>query len=410
MAVSVATVPASGKIDYPGMLERFYEPDSVTGAACVPLGTNVSNLNFIPLKGADIVEQFLFEYTFTGAFNGYTGTMNVSPWFPYNIVGNLAVPYQTGNLKIGSMDGHQWWLAGLLRGNNKPSQIRPFLDQAAIQTTGYTPETNQVSANNYSPAASTSKTYLFDLSVAPALYLDNFYDLVNIGQNKSSMANWQGVYVSPFLMSSTGRNSIPNTLLNPLFGSTLDNSPFVQSGSLSTAATWTDAGSQVSIKRMGWRQPSSPDAMPPLFNWAHQWYTTRYPLTNSVVQLPLPAEGQLLCIVARMFDPTLSSGRGDAITTANLTQAQVQYGSGIAKFNDTPRDNQRRLFAQHGILPTKGVLVWDMYADTRSNIDAINTYNTAAPQVILNFGSNTPGAGSYVDLSLEYLTLVNAGM
>jgi hypothetical protein len=55
---------------------------------------------------------------------------------------------------------------------------------------------------------------------------------------------------------------------------------------------------------------------------------------------------------------------------------------------------------------TEGLAIWDMYADTRTNLHGINTYNTASPLISLDFGSYVPPAGSYVDVMMEFLTLI----
>jgi hypothetical protein len=399
-AITVAGGPFT---DYPGALEGFSEPDTNDGVAAVPLANTVATLNLVALTGADMIRDFDVFFRFKGTLNAYSGTLSLSPRFPYNIVQNLGIPYQSGSLKLINADGHLNYFIQTIRPSNTP-EYPTYIQQRPVLQTAYGPEANLVSSPTYAAPASGAVTYDFNFKVVPALFHRYFYDL----DAKGNLLQYENVYVSPFLMSSTGRNSIPTVTLNPLFGATLDTSPFVQTGVLTTPPTWTDTGSLVWFRRNGWRQPASPAQMPPLFNWAHQWYTSRFNLPSSRVRIPLPTEGQLLCIVVRMWDPTLNAGAGGPIPIGNLTNAQVTYGSGIPKVNDTAQAHEDRNLRIFGWLPPAGMLCWDWYTESgRTNRDAINTYNTASPQIRLDFGNFTPGAGSYADLALEYLTLVS---
>lgn len=386
-------------LEYPGSLERFEEPDTNDMVPSVPLGANPTNVSLVNLTGSDMLEAIQVFFTFKGSFNAFTGTLTQSPFFPYNIIQTLRVPYQSGSLTMGSTDGHLWEVTNWLRTNNSEYDAVQYIQQKEVLATAYTPQANLVSSPSYAqPVASAAVQYDFNFDVYPALYFERFYDLSNGGQ----MLRFDQTYVSPFLMSSTGRNVIPVVTLNPLFGTSGDLSPFVVGGAQTTPATWTDSGSQLRFKRRGWRQPINAALMPPLFNWAHQWFTQRNQLGTSRIQIPIPVEGQLLAIVLRMWD----NGAHAPIPLGNLNNLKLTYGSGLNKFYDRPQDHQDRFFRQHGMRLTEGLAIWDMYADTKTNLHGINTYNTASPLITLDFGSFTPPAGSYVDVALEFLTLI----
>jgi hypothetical protein len=386
-------------LEYPGSLERFDEPDTNDLVPAVPLGANPVNVSLVSLTGADMLEDIQVYFTLKGTLNGFTGTLTQSPWFPYNSIQTLRVPYQSGSLVMGSTDGHMWIITNWLRTNNQEYDASQYIQQKEQLATAYSPQANLVSSAAYAnPVASASVQYDFNFHVYPALYFERFYDMSQQGQ----MLRFDQTYVSPFLMSSTGRNVIPVITLNPLFGTSGDLSPFVAGGSQTTPATWTDTGSQVRFKRRGWRQPVNAALMPPLFNWAHQWFTQRNQLGTSRVQIPIPVEGQLLAVVLRMWD----NGAHAPIPLGNLNNLKLTYGSGLNKFYDRPQDHQDRFFRQHGMRLTEGLAIWDMYADTKTNLHGINTYNTASPLITLDFGSFTPPAGSYVDVGLEFLTLI----
>jgi len=386
-------------LEYPGSLERFEEPDTNSPVPAVPLGTNPVSVSLVALTGSDMLEDIEIYANFRSTLNAFTGTLTTSPWFPYNFFQTLRVPYQSGSLTMGSMDGHLWWLTNVLRNNNNPNTKSPYIQQIPALSTGYSVAPNIVSSNAYTnPVASATPSYFFNIHVYPALYFERFYDLSQDGK----MLRFDQTWVSPFLMSSTGRNVIPVITLNPAFGTSGDLAPLVVGGSQTTPATWTDSGSTVSFKRRGWRQPVNAALMPPLFNWAHQWFVQRNQLGTSRVQIPIPVEGQLLCIILRMFDNSTKL----PIPITNLNNLRVTYGSGLNKFYDTPIDHQDRIFRQHGLRLTDGLAIWDMYVDTMSNLHGINTYNTASPLISLDFGAYVPPAGSYVDVCMEFLTLI----
>jgi hypothetical protein len=400
-AITVAGGPFT---DAPGLLERFSEPDTNDGVSAAPLTSNITTVNLIPLTGADMVETIDVFFQLRGTWNAFTGALAEGPYFPYNLVQNLGVPYQSGSLKLASTDGHMHWLYQLLRGANAPDQAN-YVQQQPLQTTAYSPMQYLVSSSTYAPPVAGQPYALnFNFRVSAARFFRFFYD----ADAKGNLLQYENTFVSPFLMSSTGRNSIPTLTLNPMVGSAADNGLFTHSGANTTAPVWTDTGSLVFFRRNGWRQPANAASMPPLYNWALQLYSTRFSLDSSRVRLPMPTEGQLMAMVVRMFDPTLNGGLGAPIPIANLNQGIVSFGSGISKYNDTPQSMQDRLVRTHGWLPTEGVLIWDSYKDSgRTNRDVINTYNTASPLIRLDFGAYTPGPGSYADVGLEYLTLVS---
>lgn len=386
-------------LEYPGSLERFEEPDTNDMVPAVPRPSNPVNVSLVALTGADMLEDIQVYFTVRGALNAFTGTLTQSPWFPYNIVQTLRLPYQSGSLVMGSMDGGLWAFTQWLRGNNQEYQANEYIQQKEVIATAYSPASNLVSSPTYAqPVASATVQYDFNFHVFPAMYFERFYDLSQDGK----MLRFDQTYVSPFLMSSTGRNVIPVITLNPLFGTSGDLAPFVAAGAQTTPATWTDSGSQVRFKRRGWRQPVNAALMPPLFNWAHQWFVQRNNLGTSRVSIPIPVEGQCLCVALRMWD----NGLHAPIPLETLNNLKITYGSGLNKFYDRPQDHQDRFLRQHNMRLTSGFACWDMYCDTRTNLHGINTYNTASPVITLDFGSFMPPAGSYVDVMIEFLTLI----
>jgi len=384
-------------------LERFAEVDNANGIGAVPLISNSANVVVPQLNNTDILTDLEFYFQFKGSTNAYTGTGNLSPYFPYLFVQNIKVPYQSNSVSAVNMDGHLAWIISVLRGDNRKHMVNSLLgDQKPALTTGYSPSAQQWSSGGYTLAPSTAETYGFRLRIPTALYFSRFYDTDNQGK----LGAIDDVYVSPLFMQSIGRSITPVVTLNPVNSTRYDRSPIVQTGSLTTPITWTDTGSTLTVRRNGFRQPGAGSALPPAFNWAYNWTVDQVNIGSSKVSYTFPLQGQLLCVVVKMFDPTLNAGAGGVIPLANLSSAVLSYGAGIAKYQDVPGSLQDRMIDQQGVILTEGVFLWDMYDDTRSNLDAINTYTTASVKLSLDFGGNTPGAGSYLLVASEWLTQV----
>lgn len=395
-------------------LETFKAiPDSNLGVAAVPTAGNTKQVTGqSPLLNVDLVAALDFYFQMKYTTNAYGGTANLSPFFPYNHIGQLQVPYQSGNLKVFDGDGHAAWLMNWLRPAqgivDKYSVDSLLGDQKPVLTSGYSAmSTTGVSSGSYTVAPSTAEVYKFNLRVPFGLWFDTYYDY----QADGKIVPYNEVFVSPLIMSSTGRAITPVIKLNPLNGNTVDLAPFAQTGGGTAFAASTDQGSAFDTRRTGWRSPGQGQPLPRFFNWAYTVQVARYNLNNATPSIVLPPSGQLLSCMVRMFDPTLTSIAstvGNVIPVSNLSEAILQYGSGIAKYDDDAPTHVRRIEQQKGSIPTEGVLVWDMFGPSRSNCpgEVINTLNTAGVNVKLNFGANTPGAGSYADVITEQLVLV----
>ena len=96
-------------------LEKMDVKDSIDLQAAVPKTSTQVPVNLGQLLNVDMLEGLDFVFDFTGTLNAYTGTGNQSDRFPYDFVNKLTVPYQSSALKVGELDGHQWWLVNNLR-------------------------------------------------------------------------------------------------------------------------------------------------------------------------------------------------------------------------------------------------------------------------------------------------------
>jgi hypothetical protein len=132
---------------------------------------------------------------------------------------------------------------------------------------------------------------------------------------------------------------------------------------------------------------------------------------RSIVDIPLQAvaqPGQILLVYVRMWDPAANGGLGAPININVVTRCQLQYGSGLLRFDDTPKQAQRRIMSQHGLLLPVGVIAWDLGTDQYgrvSNAGALNTLTTAGVNIHLEFTA-AQSASSYVVVGTELLVIV----
>jgi hypothetical protein len=208
-------------------------------------------------------------------------------------------------------------------------------------------------------------------------------------------------------MASTARSVQPDFKFNPGFAATLDQGPFFQQ----TAGNSTFAAATAT---MGWRRvgvygANRPEYMPVVYNWQLVRQVKNNGLAG-VTQKDLPIQfwGQILLIFLRFFDPAIANGGGPIDLAANISKAQLQYGSGLLRFDDTARSAQRRIIKHHGIMPPPGIIAWDLAIDDQgrlTNRRALNTLTTAGVNVHLEFVAAL-SASAYVVLGAEYLAYV----
>ena len=101
---------------------------------------------------------------------------------------------------------------------------------------------------------------------------------------------------------------------------------------------------------------------------------------------------------------------GGYYNVANITKAQLLYGSNLPRFDDSMATLQDRFVEQHGFLPPQGTVVWDLaatgYNDNLSNARALNTLTNANTHVHLEM-SPAPGASTYAEVGVELLVPVS---
>lgn len=334
----------------------------------------------------------------------------LSPYFPYNFLGPIALNMQNQFDTVSYFNGFDAILFDALRPQKQQAFTQNFGDQGLAQGYDtYSPGTSQVSAPNAgtNPAAFVynSNPIFFDIDLLPGIQFDLYYDLAENGMLMSDSAQGLRTFVGPQMMAGTNRIIQPRVTFNAAGSLTAaDTSPVTYT----TLPTTYTASATLNFRRKITYQPQSSKDAPLLWNWQYSRQCVRGAIgAQNQVVIPLPLVGQILMFYIRMWNPS-SGSFGAPIPLANVTECDVQVGSGLFKYQDTPEDMQSRLFRQHGLQLPDGILAWDMATldDGRiSNKDAINTLTTSGCQVTITF-TGAQAASSYYVLGYEALRYV----
>jgi hypothetical protein len=404
MSASAPSSPApSSLFNLPGISRTIENKENNDGITTVPLqASQVTATGYVPMKQTDVIQSWELQLTYAQTLTPGTGTITVGAYFPWSVVG-------PGNLNMQNQFNTLQWAHGydvLLW-----QMIRPLRHQTNVRTQGYaTPQTslyNQQAALVTSLAAYTTATTSMKLryEMPVGQWFDVFYPLAGDG---TIVGPGLRAFASPQYMAGTSRIIQPNIAFFPAFGTTGDLGPYTATG----VATATALLATQNWKRRGWYQPLGAADSPPVFNWQYTRRSSQVSLAGvSTKTIPIPINGQILSIAYRFYDPSAAAGVGAPIALSALTEVDLNYGSGLFKYQDYPVDSQARLIQQHSFLPAEGIIVHDMAvdeADRITNKDCLNTMNTSGVQAQVN-ASSPFSATAYVQVLVEALTYVEAG-
>lgn len=358
-------------------------------------------------KQTDVVFFWEFEFSWTNTVTNGTSTVTTSPYFPFSIIGesNLKIQnmYSTWH-PLNGIDAYIWQLIRPMR----PYQDYPVMADAnpanAAAGDRLANQTGAVQANLNGALGITSATaaITFTLEVPASVQFDIYYDLSVDGQ---VLAAPHRAIVSPQYMAGSSRVILPQILVNPTSSPTIDNAPYNVG-----AGTGTAVGSlSLLTRRVGVYSNNDPSTLPVVYNWQYLREASVQSLAGVARKdLVVPEYGQILSLFVRLFDPAANGGLGQAVALSAVTKCQVQFGSGLLRFDDTPKSMQRRFLKQHGVLLPEGVMVWDMATDEfgrTTNAECLNTLTTAGVLVHLEF-TGAQSASAYAVLGIEALTFV----
>lgn len=370
-------------------------------ATTLATGSQATALFPSNFKQTDIVYAWRMLVSINQTYTAGGGTFTLSPYFPYNFLAVLALNLQNQFDTISYLNGIDAAIFQMIRPQKQESWIANAIDQNSFSN-AYSSQGNIITSSSYTTA---STTVTFDIDLLPGFQFDLYYDLEENGMLLNTKAQGIRTFVGPQMMAGTNRIVQPRVIFNQGLSTTAaDISPVTVTG-----GTPTFSGSAtLNFRRKVSYQPQSSKDAPLLWNWQYSRQTVRGSLSGlSQVTIPLPLVGQILAFYVRMWDP--SSGTvGAPIPLANITECDVQIGSGLFRYQDTPEDMQSRFLRQHGLILPAGVLCWDMATDDfgrLTNAYAINTLTTSGCQVVITF-TGTQSSTAYYVLGYEALRYV----
>jgi hypothetical protein len=409
-----ATAPASSGptpgsfFGVPGLTQWTDQAEANSGAVVALSQTAQTPWNTaVPFKQTDVVFWWDFGFSWTNTATAGAGqTITTSQYFPYNVISESALSIQNMYNSVHCLSGVDlaiWQLIRPMRSNTDEYNYLGANPSALWAGATAALEANQVSGNAQSSA---STAINFSLEFPVSLELDFYFDILKDGTLNGQPHR---AIVSPQYMAGSARILAPSLKFAAGFSANTDQGPFTTTTATSptTDTPSTYAGSiTLDIIRHGVYGSNNVALMPVVYNWQYIRDAKNYGIAGkTVVDIPIPTYGQILSIFVRMYDPTA----GAAIDLTALTKAQLQYGSGLLRFDDTPMRNQRRWFKQHGCRLPVGIIVWDMGLDDYgrvTNANALNTLTTAGVNIHLEFASAVSST-AYIVVGVEALSYVD---
>lgn len=422
MPTQQAAQPIPGSLfGVPGGTLPIEENDTTVAlSTTLQQGSSVTANGIIPLKQTDVILgwELLNAYTYT-ATTGSQQTVTVSPFYPYNLYGPIKLSMQNQYNAIDVLSGRDLAFFLNYRARWYQNDYRNALYASAVgnnAATGYAMSTWNQSAllqtANFSYSSTTAQTSNFFLRLPASIEFDQYFPL-DIGGNLVGQPG--RAIVSPQYMGGTTRIIVPQITYAQGFG-TLDTSPMfttTSSNSGATASTYATAANALTIRRYGFYSTNDVRFLPPVQPWQYALKSFQYPINGQTqINVPIPNDaGQLLSIWIWLWDPTLNSNAGGAISLSNVQYCRLLYGSSLKRFDDTPTTAQYRWIQQHMELPPAGFIGWDMALAPDGRLmnwgGTLNTLTTNAIQVQVVFNSGyTPSSTAYAVVGYEALQYV----
>lgn len=419
-SATVNSIPVGALYGLPGFTEQFEQYENLSSILTTQQVSAQTPFN--PpgsFQKTDVVFWWELECLANWAETYSAGTLALSPEAPYNIMQNLKLKLQGqySPLEVESgFDAAFMQMYRPMRGRGQRN-LQDLMGTNPVASSGYAnsliPQANlagaTLSQTLTSPYSVTN--YPFILEVPAGIFLDEYWDLALDG---SLQPNAQGsvapmsAFVSPQYMGGGERVIVPQFNYAALISGSQDQGPLVATTALT--ATVQTGNVTLSGRRIGVFASENPAEMPPVFNWQYRRASKRYPIgAVTKVDIPITEYGQVLSTYVRIFDPTLNSNTGGYYNVANITKAQLLYGSNLPRFDDDIPTMQDRWIEQHGFLPPQGTVAFDL-ASTKMNGEignsrALNTLTNSNSHFHIEM-SAAPAASSYAVVGTELLVPV----
>lgn len=413
-------IPIGALYGLPGFTERFEQYENLNGI--VTTLNSASQTPFNPpgsLQKTDIVFWWELETAWSQTTTYSAGTLVNSPEGPYNMFQGLRLKLQGQYTPIEVESGFDAAFMQMYRPMRGRGQ-RNIQDLMNANLTNQTyanaliPQANLCGAtlaSSYSSPA-TITNYPFILELPAGVFLDEYWDLAIDGSllpNAAGVVAPTAAFVSPQYMGGGERVIVPQFNFAAGVAANYDVGPLAATSALTL--TSLTGSTTVSARRVGVFASENPAELPPVFNWQYRRSSKRYPIgAQSKIDIPITEYGQLLSTYVRIFDPALGTNSvGGYYNVANITKAQLLYGSNLPRFDDDVPAMQNRWVEQHGFLPPQGTVAWDLaatgFADGLSNARALNTLTNANTHIHLEM--TAPGSSAYAVVGTELLVPVS---
>jgi hypothetical protein len=418
---SVQSIPVGALYGLPGFTERFEQYENLYNVVTTPQQN--AQTPFAPpasFQKTDIVFWWELETLWTQNTTYSAGVVANSPEAPYNLFQGPRLKLQGQYTPVEMDSGFHMAFMQMYRPMRGRGQrnLQDLMNTNAAPVTGFAnqsiPQANlcgSTLATSYvSPIAIAN--YPFILEVPAGIFLDEYWDLAIDGSllpNAAGVVAPSAAFVSPQYMGGGERVVVPQFNLAAGIAATYDQGPLAAT----TAATVTafSGSTVINARRVGVFASENPAELPPVFNWQYRRASKRYPIgAASKVDIPITEYGQVLSTFVTIFDPALGTNSvGGYYNVANITKAQLLYGSNLPRFDDDIPTMQNRWIEQHGFLPPQGTVAWDLAAtgfnDNLSNARALNTLTNSNTHYHLEM--TAPGASAYAEVGVELLVPVS---
>ena len=418
---SVQSVPVGALYGLPGFTERFEQYENLYNV--VTTGQQTSQTPFAPpasFQKTDIVFWWELETLWTNSVTFSAGTVANSPQAPYNLIQGPRLKLQGQYTPLECDSGFHMAFFQLYRPMRGRGQ-RNIQDLMVVNVPPATGYANQLipQANLAGASMSTTTTSPYTITNYPMIYeipagifLDEYWDLAIDGSllpNAAGVVAPSAAFVSPQYMGGGERVVVPQFNLAAGLAATYDQGPIAATAAATVTAF--SSSTTMNARRVGVFASENPAELPPVFNWQYRRTSKRYPIgAASKVDIPITEYGQVLSTYATIFDPALGTNNvGGYYNVANITKAQLLYGSNLPRFDDSVATMQARFVNQHGFLPPQGTIVWDLAAtgfnDNISNARALNTLTNSNTHYHIEM--TAPGASAYAEVAVELLVPVS---
>jgi hypothetical protein len=398
--------PVGTYFGLPGFTQPFEQYENLNGII-TPLALAAQTPWNPPgsLQKTDIVKWWEME-TIVSWTTTVTGS-TISPGAPYNLFQGFKLQLQGQYTPVeleSGMDGAFFQMYRPMRGQGQNSQQNLMGAAPATPFANSTiPQANQTTTGIVAnPAAASSWQFLME--IPGGIFIDSYWDQAIDGTllpNASGRIAPMSAFVSPQFMGGGERVVVPKFNYAAITAANSDQGPL-------TASTAGAASVTQNLRRVGYYGSANPAELPPVFNWQYRRASKRVPVgAFTKVDIPVTEYGQLLSVFVRIYDPTA----GTFYNVANITKAQLLYGSNLPRFDDDILTMQDRFKDQHGFLPPQGHVAWDMLANTSgsnglsNDFKVLNTLTNANTHVHLEV-SAAPAATAYAVIGTELLVPV----